>query len=77
MWLAILSLHPQTQTEPEVTSKEITGKTNKITSVSVNKFQLPNIIKEDFIITMVIFYCCLEEVLSEDTSNTKISSATW
>ena len=40
--------------EPAVTIKEITGKTNKITSVSVNKFQLPDILREDLIITLGI-----------------------
>ena len=63
--------------EPAVTIKEITGKANKITIVSVNKFQLPDIFREDIIITLGIYYCCLEEVLPGDTSNTKISSATW
>ena len=50
---------------------------NKITNVSVNKFQLTVIMKEDFIISLDIFYCCMEEILSGETSNTKIFSATW
>ena len=71
MLLAIISL------EPAVIIKEITVKANKITSVSVNKFQLTDILKEDLIINLKINYCCLEEVLLGDTSSTKIFSATW
>ena len=43
MLLAIISL------EPAVIIKEITVKVNKIISVSVNKFQLTDILKEDLI----------------------------
>ena len=46
--------------ETAVTIKEITGKKNEITSVSVNKFQLPDIFREDFILTMVIFTAAWE-----------------
>ena len=46
--------HTFSSAEPAVTIKEITGKTNKTTSVSVHKFQLPDIFREKFIITMVI-----------------------
>lgn len=71
MWLVILSL------EPAIILKEIAVKANKFTSVSVNKCQLNVILKEDLILNLGIYYCCLEEVLPGDTSNTKIFSATW
>ena len=71
MWLVILSL------EPAIILKKITVKANKFTSVSVKKCQLNVILKEDLILNLEIYYCCLKEVLPGDTSNTKIFSATW
>ena len=56
MWLVIFSL------EPAIISKEIAVKANKFTSVSVNKCQLNVILKEDLILNLGIYYCCLKEV---------------
>ena len=49
MWLVILSL------EPAIILKEIAVKANKFTSVSVNKYQLNVILKEDLILNLEIY----------------------
>ena len=54
MCIVILSL------EPAIILKEITVKANKFTSVSVNKCQLNVILKEDLILNLGIYYCCLK-----------------
>ena len=56
MWLVILSL------EHAIILKEITVKANKFTNISVNICQLNVILKEDLILNLGIYYCCLKEV---------------